>query len=106
MLPCQAMSRAGARARPRVARGGSVIVDPGSRACLQERAGRPLGSPALLLVPDDGGHVGGVQAVEVDVVVVLDRRPPPRGTTVRTRSPTPPRTPSCTPTTPRAAAGA
>src|SRR5437879_2039600 len=74
MLPCQAMSRAGARARPRVARGGSVIVNPGSRACLQERAGWPPGSPALLLVPDDGGHVGGVQAVEVDVVVLLDRR--------------------------------
>jgi transcriptional regulator with XRE-family HTH domain len=45
MLPCQAVSRAGARACPRVARGGSVIVGPGSRACLQERAGRPPGSP-------------------------------------------------------------
>jgi hypothetical protein len=55
MLPCQAVSRAGARACPRVARGGSVIVGPGSRACLQERAGRPPGSPALLLLADDGG---------------------------------------------------
>jgi len=36
-------------------------------------AARPPGSPALLLLPDDGGHVGGVQAREVDVVVVLDR---------------------------------
>src|SRR5258705_1608741 len=56
MLPCQAVSRAGARACPRVARGGSVIVGPGSRAFLQERAGRPPGSPALLfLLADDGG---------------------------------------------------
>src|SRR6266550_9375556 len=55
MLPCQAVSRAGARACPRVAQGGSVIVGPGSRACLQERAGRPPGSLALLLLADDGG---------------------------------------------------
>jgi hypothetical protein len=75
MLPCHAMSRAGARARPRVARGGSVIVNPGSRACLQERAGWPLGSPTLLLVPDDGGHVLSVDAVPVVVDVDLRRLP-------------------------------
>jgi len=53
-------------ARPRVARGGSVIVDPGSRVCLQERAGRPPGSPALL-VPEDRGDVLGRDAVQVQV---------------------------------------
>src|SRR6266516_6013195 len=64
MLPCQAVSRAGARACPRVARGDSVIVGPGSRACLQERAGRPPGSPALLLLAEmavrrQGGRLTG-----------------------------------------------
>ena len=57
----------GDRARPRVARGGSVIVDPGSRACLQERAGQPPGSPALFLLPDDGSDVLGYDAVEVQM---------------------------------------
>ena len=73
MLPCQAVSRAGARARPRVARGGSVIVNPGSRACLQERAGWPPGSPALLLAQDSGDLFDG-DAVPVVVDVHLPGR--------------------------------
>jgi hypothetical protein len=68
MLPCQAVSRTGARCTsPGLPRGGSVIVDPGSRVCLQERAGRPPGSPALLLVADDRGDILGRNAVQVQV---------------------------------------
>jgi len=55
-------------------RGGSVIVDPGSRVCLQERAGRPPGSPALLLVAEDRGGVLGADTVPVVMHVDL-RRP-------------------------------
>jgi hypothetical protein len=69
MLPCQAVSRAGAHCTSQVARGGSVIVDPGSRVCLQERAGRPQGSPALLVAQDRGGVLG---ADTVPVVVHVD----------------------------------
>ena len=47
MLPCRAVSRAGARACPRVAPGAAASsLVPGSRACPQERASRLLGSPA------------------------------------------------------------
>jgi hypothetical protein len=53
---------------------------PGSRACLQERASRPLGSPAgltlvLLLGADDCGDLGGGHVVPVVVHVLLDRGP-------------------------------
>ena len=44
-------------------------VRPGSRVCLQERAGRPQGSPALLVAQDRGGVLG---ADTVPVVVHVD----------------------------------
>jgi hypothetical protein len=47
MLPCRAVSQAGARTRPRAAPGRQRHrLVPGSRARLQERAGQPPGSPA------------------------------------------------------------
>ena len=75
MLQCQAVSLGGTVHVPGLPGAAASSLFPGSRVYLQERAGRPPSSPALVLLPDDAGHIGGVQAVKVDVVVVLDRRP-------------------------------
>jgi hypothetical protein len=56
-------------------RGGSVIVGPGSRACLRERAGRVEGSLAAAQLAQDLGPLRRAQAAQVQVqmlAAVLD----------------------------------